>query len=129
MARLSNPKTEKGLSMKTSKTLFALSCAVVLIAASPAYAASSASLNESLATRSNTSPEAAAATVAEVFEAIEAELLAGREVSIRSFGTFYLQKRDARTGRNPKTGEPIEIPAKRYPRFRSSDLLKDSMNR
>jgi len=63
-----------------------------------------------------------------VFTHISNELQAGREVKIRSFGTFYAKQRAARAGRNPKTGEKIAIPAKRYPRFRSSDVLKRSLN-
>ncbi|MCB0324559.1 MAG: HU family DNA-binding protein [Bdellovibrionales bacterium] len=63
-----------------------------------------------------------------VFEAIEAALRSGQEVQVRSFGTFYVQSRAARQGKNPKTGEQLQIPAKRYPRFRSSDLLKASLN-
>ncbi len=64
----------------------------------------------------------------QVFEHISKELQAGREVQVRSFGTFYAKQRAARTGRNPKTGEQLAIPAKRYPRFRSSESLKRLLN-
>ncbi len=63
-----------------------------------------------------------------VFEAIKEELKEGESVSIRTFGRFYAQKREARKGRNPSTGEAIEIPSKRYPRFSSSDSFKRYLN-
>jgi DNA-binding protein HU-beta len=49
------------------------------------------------------------------------------EVSISGLGTFYTINREARSGRNPQTGEPIDIPAKRVPKFRASAILKESV--
>ena len=63
-----------------------------------------------------------------VTEAIKAELQAGNEVTIRNFGRFYVQSRNAREGRNPKTGEKLQIPAKKYPKFASADGFKKAMN-
>ncbi len=60
-----------------------------------------------------------------VFSAIKSALKDGQEVKIRNFGTFYLQKRKARTGINPKTQEQIEIPARNYPKFRASKNFKE----
>lgn len=63
-----------------------------------------------------------------VFRAIKEELLAGNEVVIKKFGKFQVQNRSEREGRNPKTGDAIKIPAKRYVHFKSYDNLKDEMN-
>lgn len=55
---------------------------------------------------------------------IAAELNAGRKVQITGFGTFQTRKRKKREGRNPQTGEPIEIPASRFPAFTAGRSLK-----
>lgn len=60
---------------------------------------------------------------------IAAELDAGRKVSIFGFGTFSTKHRSARKGRNPATGETIDIPAKEYPHFSASKGLKDRVER
>jgi DNA-binding protein HU-beta len=49
-------------------------------------------------------------------------------VTLVGFGTFYAGKRAARTGRNPRTNEPIEIKAARLPKFRAGKALKDAIN-
>ena len=64
------------------------------------------------------------ATLAE----IERALLAGQPVTLHGFGTFELKKRDARTGRNPRTGEPVEIAASTTVAFKPAKALKDSLN-
>lgn len=64
------------------------------------------------------------ATLAE----IERALLAGQPVILHGFGTFELKKRDARTGRNPRTGEPVEIAASTTVAFKPAKALKDSLN-
>ena len=56
---------------------------------------------------------------------IAVELDAGRKVSISGFGTFETRRRSARTGRNPATGESIQIAAKTYPAFKAAKGLKD----
>lgn len=60
---------------------------------------------------------------------IAAELNAGRKVQITGFGTFQVRKRKKREGRNPQTGEPIEIPASRFPAFTSGRALKDRVRK
>jgi DNA-binding protein HU-beta len=52
----------------------------------------------------------------------------GDRVNISGFGTFAVSKREARTGRNPKTGEAIEISASRAAKFKPGKQLKDSLN-
>lgn len=64
------------------------------------------------------------ATLAE----IERALLAGQPVTLHGFGAFELKKRDARTGRNPRTGEPVEIAASTTVAFKPAKALKDSLN-
>ena len=59
---------------------------------------------------------------------IERALLAGKPVTLHGFGTFELKKRDARTGRNPRTGEPVEIAASTTVAFKPAKALKDSLN-
>jgi DNA-binding protein HU-beta len=55
---------------------------------------------------------------------IAAELDAGRKVTIAGFGTFEMRRRRARVGRNPRTGQPIEIGASKYPAFKSGVSFK-----
>ena len=50
------------------------------------------------------------------------------QVKIAGFGTYKVAKRKARIGRNPRTGESIEIPAKKVPKFRAGKALKETVN-
>ncbi len=54
-------------------------------------------------------------------------LKSGDEVSIAGLGIFSAKMRNARTARNPRTGEPIEVPAMRVPKFRAAKALKDAV--
>lgn len=56
---------------------------------------------------------------------IAVELDADRDVSISGFGKFYTSRSKARTGRNPATGEPLQIPAKKHAKFKPAKGLKD----
>jgi integration host factor subunit beta len=67
--------------------------------------------------------------VAVLFDAIGDQLVAGGRVGIRGFGSFWLKTRDARTGRNPRTGEEVAIAAKRVLAFRPSSGLTARLNR
>jgi integration host factor subunit beta len=67
--------------------------------------------------------------VAVLFDAIGDQLIAGGRVEIRRFGLFWLKTRDARTGRNPRTGEEVAVAAKRVPTFRPSSSLIARLNR
>lgn len=74
-------------------------------------------------------PKASAGRAVEaVIDAITASLKAGDTVSLIGFGTFAVKARPARTGRNPKTGEAIEIAATKVPGFKPGKLLKDEVN-
>jgi DNA-binding protein HU-beta len=63
-----------------------------------------------------------------VIEAVTATLKKGGEVSLVGFGAFYVAKREARTGRNPRTGATVRIEAARVPKFRAGKALKDTVN-
>ncbi len=70
---------------------------------------------------------AAERLVEAVFETITKTLGRGEEVAITGFGTFRVAKRAAREGRNPKTGEKIQIKASIKPKFRAGKLLKEAV--
>jgi len=61
-------------------------------------------------------------------DAITAALKSGEQVVLVGFGTFAVKERAARTGRNPQTNKPIEIPAAKIPAFKAGKGLKDSVN-
>ncbi|WKN20558.1 HU family DNA-binding protein [Azotobacter vinelandii] len=63
-----------------------------------------------------------------LLETITAELKAGREVSLVGFGAFTVKDRAARTGRNPSTGQEVEIRAARVPGFKAGKGLKEAVN-
>ena len=62
-----------------------------------------------------------------VFDAIVKTMAHGEEVAITGFGTFRVAKRAAREGRNPKTGEKIQIKASIKPKFRAGKMLKEAV--
>ena len=66
--------------------------------------------------------------VAAVFESITKALVDGEKVQLVGFGTFEVRRREARTGKNPRTGEAIEIAASNVPAFKAGKALKDSVN-
>ena len=70
----------------------------------------------------------AAEAVEGVFGAITNELRSGGEVRVVGFGTFSVANRKATTGRNPRTGESIQIPASKQPKFKAGKGLKDAVN-
>src|ERR1035438_1269382 len=63
-----------------------------------------------------------------IFDAIVKSLKAGDKIEIRGFGSFRPRQRKPRIGRNPKTGERVEVPAKKIPFFKPSKELKDLVN-
>jgi integration host factor subunit beta len=64
-----------------------------------------------------------------VFDSIVASLNEGQKIELRGFGSFRVRQRNARSGRNPKTGEPVEIPAKRVAYFKPGKELKELINK
>ena len=63
-----------------------------------------------------------------VFDAISGALSSGGDVRIVGFGTFSVVNRNATTGRNPRTGQAIQIPASKQPKFKAGKGLKDAVN-
>lgn len=64
-----------------------------------------------------------------VFESITGALSDGGDVRLVGFGTFAVANRAATKGRNPRTGEEIDIPASKQPKFKAGKGLKDSVNK
>jgi DNA-binding protein HU-beta len=63
-----------------------------------------------------------------VFDAITAALKQSDEVRLVGFGTFHVATRAASEGRHPRTGEPLQIPASKQPKFKAGKGLKDAIN-
>lgn len=63
-----------------------------------------------------------------IFDSIVHSLRAGDKIEIRGFGSFRTRQRNSRIGRNPKTGDRVDVPAKKIPFFKPSKELKDLVN-
>ena len=63
-----------------------------------------------------------------IFDSVIHALQSGDKIEIRGFGSFRIRQRKPRTGRNPKTGDRVEVPAKRVPYFKPSKELRDLVN-
>ena len=63
-----------------------------------------------------------------IFDSVIEALKAGDKIEIRGFGSFRIRQRKPRIGRNPKTGEKVDVPAKRVPYFKPSKELRDLVN-
>jgi len=71
--------------------------------------------------------KAADAATAAVLDAIAGALAAGDKVMIAGFGSFEIRNRPARTGRNPRTGEAVQVPASKSVAFKAGKALKDKI--
>ena len=85
-------------------------------------------LSESVFREVGLSRNESADLVESVLEKISASLVSGEQVKISSFGTFSIRQKNARVGRNPKTGEEAPIPPRRVLTFRPSHLMKDRVS-
>jgi integration host factor subunit beta len=63
-----------------------------------------------------------------IFEEITGAMAQGDRVELRGFGAFSVKKRDARVGRNPRTGEAVQVEEKHVPFFKTGKLLRDRLN-
>jgi len=88
-----------------------------------------ADLVNKLAKEMNISKQEAETGVNLFFHAIKEALLRGEEIELRGFGSFRFRQRGARAGRNPRTGEPVQVPAKKVLYFKPSKLLKNMINK
>jgi DNA-binding protein HU-beta len=85
-------------------------------------------LAQQVAANTGLSGEQATSAVDAVFDAIAGELATGRDVAITGFGKFSVSDRAAREGRNPATGETIQIAASRAAKFSAAAALKKQLN-
>jgi DNA-binding protein HU-beta len=85
-------------------------------------------LIESIAQAADISKAAAERALDGAVAAITSSLQKSDMVTLVGFGTFYVGERAARSGRNPRTGDTIEIKASRVPKFRAGKALKDAVN-
>ena len=87
-----------------------------------------AELIDAVATAANLSKADASRAVDAVVNTITAALKKGQQVSVVGFGTFSVKHRSARSGRNPRTGDTINIAASNVPGFKAGKALKDAVN-
>jgi DNA-binding protein HU-beta len=87
-----------------------------------------AELVEAVAENSDLTKAAATRAVDSMITAISDALSKGEQVSLVGFGTFLVRERAARTGRDPRSGEPIQIKASKNPAFKAGKALKDAVN-
>ena len=85
-------------------------------------------LIEAVAERTGLAKSDAARAVEALLGTITEALQRGETVAVSGFGSFVTKVRAARTGRNPRTGEPVSIPASRAPAFKAGKGLKDALN-
>ena len=88
-----------------------------------------AELIEKMANDANISKAAAGAALSSFIDGVTGALAKGGSVTLVGFGTFSVNERAARIGRNPQTGDAIPIAAATVPRFKAGKALKDSVNR
>lgn len=85
-------------------------------------------LIETIAKTADISKAAAGRALDGMIKAVGVSLKKGQMVTLVGFGTFYVGKRAARSGRNPRTGATIKIKAAKVPKFRAGKALKDALN-
>ena len=81
-----------------------------------------------MAEQTNLSKKDAEAALKAFIDVVSEELKKGEKVQLVGFGTFEVSERAAREGRNPQTGETMEIKASKTPKFKAAKALKDMMN-
>jgi len=83
---------------------------------------------DAVAAKGEMSKADASNAVDAVLDAVTEAMKQGDQVTLVGFGTFLVRKREARTGRNPRTGEPLQIKASNVPSFKAGKALKDAVN-
>lgn len=89
--------------------------------------ANKADLIDGVAAKSGLTKKDATAAVEGLFEVVTDYLAEGERVQVIGFGTFEVRDRAARKGRNPQTGEEIQIPASKVPGFKAGKALKEAV--
>ncbi|OYT71684.1 MAG: integration host factor subunit beta [Chloracidobacterium sp. CP2_5A] len=87
-----------------------------------------AELVEAVARAADLTKKDAEVVVDEVFAAIIESLNRGEKIELRGFGSFRIRQRNSRRGRNPKTGDAVDIPAKSVPYFKPGKELRELIN-
>ena len=88
-----------------------------------------ADLVNKIAKEMNISKQEAEAGVNFFFQTMKDALLRGEEIELRGFGSFRFRSRGARSGRNPRTGKPVQVPPKKVLYFKPSKILKNLINK
>lgn len=88
-----------------------------------------ADLVNKIAQELNVSKQEAETGVNLFFQSIKEALQNGEEIELRGFGSFRFRQRGARSGRNPRTGDPVQVPPKKVLYFKPSKLLKNLINK
>jgi integration host factor subunit beta len=88
-----------------------------------------ATLVEEVARAANLTKKNSEVIVETVFRSIVDALHQGDKIELRGFGSFRLRRREPRKGRNPKTGDRVQVPSKRVPYFKPGKELKELINR
>ncbi len=89
--------------------------------------ANKTNLIDAVAEKANLSKKDAEQVLDAAIDYVTQTLKKGEKLTISGFGSFDVSARAARTGRNPKTGEAIQIPASKNPRFRAGKVLKETI--
>src|SRR5436309_332493 len=89
------------------------------------FSVNKSELVEALADRTDSTKADAERALSSLIEIIEGALKKGDDVALVGFGTFKVMNRSARTGKNPRTGEALKIPARKVPKFSPGKSLKD----
>src|SRR5690606_1920566 len=92
------------------------------------YDMNKADLVAQVAERADISKKDAAKAVDAVFDSISESLKSGDKVQLVGFGNFEVRERSARKGRNPQTGQEIDIPASKVPAFKPGKTLREGIN-
>ena len=87
-----------------------------------------AELTSAVADRADMTKDEAGKAIDAVFDAVTHAMKDGKEVSVPGFGKFSVGRREARKGRNPRTGEEVDIAASNSPKFKAAKGLKDALN-
>lgn len=87
-----------------------------------------AELVEKVATQINLTKKQTEVIVNTVFQSITDSLAEGNKVELRGFGSFRIRERNPRVGRNPKSGEKVEVPAKKVPFFKAGKELREMVD-
>lgn len=88
-----------------------------------------ADLVNKIAQEMNISKQEAETGINLFFQTIKEALQRGEEIELRGFGSFRFRQRHARSGRNPRTGDPVQVPPKKVLFFKPSKLLKNQINK